>query len=464
MAVPARLDLKSILQHFLDFRLEVVTRRLRHELENLLQPDPHPRRLRDRLQQPRRGDPDHPRQRRQGRRRPQADRAVRPLRGPGRRRPRDQALPAGQARDQGHPRRAGPEAPAGRRDPEAARRRARALEDHPGRAEGDRQRLRRRAVAPGSRAAAAPVEYREEDYIVDEDAWVIVTRDGWTKRQKSFTDVASIRVRDDDRVGWVYRARARQTLTFFTDRGIAYTLRVNDIPHDDRPRRADPEAVRLRGQRAHRRRPLPRPALPARARRHAPDAAHAGPGAARRRARARSTATATATATRRCPPPPYAHRPDGRGQGPAIRAGARWRPSRPARDASVVRLDPAVPDDLVVGVEATDGSENVCLATRSARVLIFPVTEANVVARRGQGRHGDQARRQGPRPRLRAGQQDARGPDRPHQPGATQIVRATKYPVTGRGGRGYGILQRGSLDAVIHDEARPVPPVEEVGE
>ena len=37
MAVPGRLDLKSILQHFLDFRLEVVTRRLRHELENLLE-------------------------------------------------------------------------------------------------------------------------------------------------------------------------------------------------------------------------------------------------------------------------------------------------------------------------------------------------------------------------------------------------------------------------------------------
>ncbi len=75
----------------------------------------------------------------------------------------------------------------------------------------------------------SPMEFREEDYIVDEDSWVIVTRDGWTKRQKSFTDVASIRVRDDDRVGWVYRARARQTLTFFTDRGIAYTMRVNDL-------------------------------------------------------------------------------------------------------------------------------------------------------------------------------------------------------------------------------------------
>ncbi len=28
----------------------------------------------------------------------------------------------------------------------------------------------------------------------------------------------------------------------------------------------------------------------------------------------------------------------------------------------------------------------------------------------------------------------------------------------------YGILQRGSLDAVIHDDAVPVPPVEQVGE
>ena len=36
VAVPRRLDLKSILQHFLDFRLEIVTRRLQHELTNLL--------------------------------------------------------------------------------------------------------------------------------------------------------------------------------------------------------------------------------------------------------------------------------------------------------------------------------------------------------------------------------------------------------------------------------------------
>ena len=50
-----------------------------------------------------------------------------------------------------------------------------------------------------------------------------------------------------------------------------------------------------------------------------------------------------------------------------------------------MRLDPRSRDDLVVGVEATDGTENVCLATGSARVLIFPVTEANIVAGAAKG-------------------------------------------------------------------------------
>ena len=45
---------------------------------------------------------------------------------------------------------------------------------------------------------------------------------------------------------------------------------------------------------------------------------------------------------------------------------------------------------------------------------------------------------------------------------SSQIIRATKYPITGRGGKGYGVLQRGSLDSIIHDEARPVPPPEQV--
>ncbi len=77
-----------------------------------------------------------------------------------------------------------------------------------------------------------------------------------------------------------------------------------------------------------------------------------------------------------------------------------------------MRLDPGFKGDLVVGVEATDGSENVCLATRAARVLIFPVTEANIVGGAAQGRDGDPAGLEGSGAGLHAGEQEARGVDR----------------------------------------------------
>ena len=115
-------------------------------------------------------------------------------------------------------------------------------------------------------------------------------------------------------------------------------------------------------------------------------------------------------------------------------------------------------------MEATDGSENVCLATRSARVLIFPVTEANVVA--GAAR-GVAAIKLEPKDRVigfMLANKKREGLTVRTNRGATQIVRATKYPVTGRGGRGYAILQRGSLESVLPGEAEPVPSQEQVGD
>ncbi|MCB1995190.1 MAG: hypothetical protein KDG57_04790, partial [Rhodoferax sp.] len=60
---------------------------------------------------------------------------------------------------------------------------------------GDRRRTK--VVGPQE----AP-EFSEEVYIVAEDAYVIVTRDGWVKRQKSYTDLSAIRVREGDEIGW----------------------------------------------------------------------------------------------------------------------------------------------------------------------------------------------------------------------------------------------------------------------
>ena len=43
-------------------------------------------------------------------------------------------------------------------------------------------------------------EYTAEDFIVEEDNVVIVSRDGWVKRQKEVKDVATTRLREGDAV------------------------------------------------------------------------------------------------------------------------------------------------------------------------------------------------------------------------------------------------------------------------
>jgi DNA gyrase subunit A len=323
---------------------------------------------------------------------------------------------------------------------------------------GDKRRTR--IEGPGE-----AVEYREEDYIVDEDAWIIVTRDGWIKRQRSFTDIPSIRIRDEDRVGWIHRARARQTVTFFTDRGIAYTIRANDIPlttgHGEPVQKffglEDQEHVV--GILSHDPRCLPR---------------HVGPQAEgvvqgdllpeldadRNGMTPHDTNGHAATGV---PSPPYAVALSAGGK--VLRFSlASVAPVSTRKGRILMRLDAAVAGDRVVGVEPSDGSENVCLATRSARVLIFPVAEANVVSGAAKG---VTAIKLDPADRVLgfvlAGKK-REGLYVVTSRGATQIVRATKYPVTSRGGRGYAILQRGSLSEIVPTDVEPVPPVEEIAE
>ncbi|MFU8802197.1 MAG: DNA gyrase/topoisomerase IV subunit A [Bradymonadaceae bacterium] len=74
------------------------------------------------------------------------------------------------------------------------------------------------------------LEYSEEAYIVAEDTWVMVSRDGRIKRQKSYSDLSTIRVRDNDAIGWVLPGSTRESVIFFTNMGRAYTVRIDDVP------------------------------------------------------------------------------------------------------------------------------------------------------------------------------------------------------------------------------------------
>lgn len=72
--------------------------------------------------------------------------------------------------------------------------------------------------------------FDENAYIIDEDAYVVVTRDGWIKRQSSFSEIDKIRIRDEDEIGWLIKASTKSTLTFFGSAGRAYVMRVDDVP------------------------------------------------------------------------------------------------------------------------------------------------------------------------------------------------------------------------------------------
>ena len=471
VAVPRRLDLKTILQQFLDFRLEVVTRRLQFELKNLLDRihilegfaivfknlDEAIKIIRD---SDGKADAAPKLIERFELSELQADAVLETkLYRLGKLEIRDimQELDA--------------KAEAGPRDQAAAGRRAGALADHPGRAQRDRPDVRR----------AAPHPDRGPDGTARVPRGRLHRRRGCLGHHhpRRLDQAAEVIHRRGEHPGPRRRSRrldlprrARQTLTIFTDRGVAYTMRVNDIPmttgHGEPIQKqfAFEDQEHIVGVVCHDPRCLPdaskhpqtAPRLVQRMLGGDLDGLEAGDSRGDDHHGLGDGNGNGAVAG--LPPPPYAIALTAGGK--VLRfALAPLAAVSTRKGRQVVRLDPSFKGDLVVGVEATDGSENVCLATRSARVLIFPVTEANIVA--GAAR-GVNAIRLDAKDRVIGfvlANKKREGLTVRTNRGATQIVRATKYPVTGRGGKGYAILQRGSLDSVVPDEAEPIPSLEE---
>jgi DNA gyrase subunit A len=79
-------------------------------------------------------------------------------------------------------------------------------------------------------SVADEVEFDPEAYIVDEDANVILTRDGWVKRAREIKDVSTTRVREGDAVAAVLPGNTKQAVVFFTNFGTAYVCRIVEIP------------------------------------------------------------------------------------------------------------------------------------------------------------------------------------------------------------------------------------------
>ena len=273
------------------------------------------------------------------------------------------------------------------------------------------------------------LDYSEEDYIIKEDMYVIVTRDGWVKRQRSYTEMENIRIREGDEIGWILPASTRETVAFLTNFGRAYTIRVDELlnttgygePVQKQFDFSDKE--RVVGVISFDPRVLPKAQ---------PDP-EAEPELFGKDGEPTEAALPYMVAVTR---DGYATRLTIEGYtDPSTKNGRLF--MRPAKG------------DEVVAAEVAAGDENVCVASKEGHVLIFPVMQIPVY--KGAGK-GVIAMRLAAKDRVLGAtlSNAARdGLEVETNRGRREIVRTTKFEVTNRGNKGRQIIKRGNLAKVI---------------
>ena len=87
---------------------------------------------------------------------------------------------------------------------------------------GDRRRTALRA--------GEELTYDPEAYIVHEDATVVLSRDGWIKRLRELKDPTSTRLREGDAIRTILISNTRDRLVLFTNKGVLYVMKVLEVP------------------------------------------------------------------------------------------------------------------------------------------------------------------------------------------------------------------------------------------
>ena len=72
-------------------------------------------------------------------------------------------------------------------------------------------------------------ELLASDLIIAEDAHVLVTTDGWLKRQREIKELSGLRLREGDNVLSCFAGSTTSTAVFLSNVGTAYTCRIHDI-------------------------------------------------------------------------------------------------------------------------------------------------------------------------------------------------------------------------------------------
>jgi DNA gyrase subunit A len=73
------------------------------------------------------------------------------------------------------------------------------------------------------------VEFVAEDFIVEEEVTVILSRDGWLKRVREVKDLSATRLREGDAILAALRGSTKEAVAVFSNFGSAYVIRINDV-------------------------------------------------------------------------------------------------------------------------------------------------------------------------------------------------------------------------------------------
>ena len=255
---------------------------------------------------------------------------------------------------------------------------------------------------------------------------MIVSRDGWVKRQKDVKDLSTTRLREGDAVLAAFAGSTRATCTFFSNFGVAYTCRFIDVPASTGYGEPIQSLFKLKdGEKVVAALSLdPRASGTIKPKKEG-DAApvHA------------AAVTSDGYALRFGLEPLVE---------PSTRAGRRY--ARPSGEAEVV------------GVAKVTGQEVLIAATAEGRGLLCKAGEVNYLAGPGRGviliKLGEEDRVLGFI--ASSGDRDLLTVETSR--GAEQTISTAKYEVTGRGGKGRELLQRGQFTRILWSAPEAPPP------
>lgn len=74
------------------------------------------------------------------------------------------------------------------------------------------------------------IEFDPDAFRVKEDAVITVSTDGWIRRVGLIKDLSKARVREGDRLMTILAGSTLESVVFFSNYGSAYTIRIGDIP------------------------------------------------------------------------------------------------------------------------------------------------------------------------------------------------------------------------------------------